>query len=84
MVTKQKLIDVANKRGYKVDVVLVDEKRPDLFLVGLNMGKGVWHWWMTIGTDNTAFFDHSYSQNNGRRYGGIMRGLRVERGLGLF
>lgn len=81
MTTKQNLIEAATKKGYTVDQML-DEAR-DWVWVGINKGKGVWHWWVSYnGTD--CFYNQSYSQNNGRTYKSIQKGLDLERGLGLW
>ena len=81
MTTKQNLIEAATKKGYTVDQMLDD--RTDWAWIGINKGKGVWHWWKSYDGHNFSF-DQSYSQNNGRTYKGFNRGWQLERGLGLW
>lgn len=76
MTTKQNLIEAATKKGYQIDYSYET-------MIGISKGKGVWHWWMNLGLGDHCFFDHSYSQNNGRTYKGSLRGIRLEAGLGL-
>lgn len=81
MTTKQNLIEAATKKGYQVDQIL--EESTDTVWIGINKGKGVWHWWANYGIGDSCFFVQSYSQNNGRTYRGLYRGIHLEMGMGL-
>ena len=81
MTTKQNLIEAATKKGYAIDTTL-NEARGEVW-IGISKGKGVWHWWAPL-NDEYYFFYESYSQNNGRTYRGAIRGMNLERGMGLW
>ena len=76
MTTKQNLIEAATKKKYQIDTSYET-------LIGINKGKGVWHWWNSHGLGEEVFFDHSYSQNTGRTCRSALRGIRLEASLGL-
>ena len=79
MTTKQNLIEAATKKGYTVEQI----EYTNYTRIAISKGKGVWHWWTVFSQDGTAFFDHSYSQNNGRTYKSSLRGIRLEASMGL-
>lgn len=80
MTTKQNLIEAATKKGFQVDVML--DEAHDTVWVGINKGKGVWHWWKSYDSV-TCLFDQSYSQNTGRTCKSVLKGIRLEMSLGL-
>ncbi len=77
IMTTTELINHATSR--KFSICLDDENK-----VGICKGKGVWHWFDVYDNGNFVIFNHSYSQNTGRTFKGIMHEIKVKTGLGFY
>lgn len=78
MYSQQQLIETAKKRNYRLSYSTIDS----FPAIGINKGRGVWHWFFAL-TGGSVFFDHSYSTNNGSTKRGVTHAMKIEQSLGL-
>lgn len=67
MKNTQTLIDALNQKAIRF------EHRESM--IGITFGKHVWHWFDC--KYDLITFDHSYSQNTGKTFRGVMHGVNV-------
>lgn len=77
--TTSQLIENAISKGYKVNT-------ESLNFVGIQFNakrySGLWHWFSV--SDNSVWFDHSYSQNTGKSFKGLYHSMNVKTKLGFY
>ena len=77
--TKQKLLQAANQKNYKVEF----SNNGFIDIIGIYKGKNCWHWFQ-IFDNGDVFFDHTYSQNTGKVMKGISHRIQVQKSLGFY
>lgn len=83
--TLKKIIDYAEKHGKKYECYSTFKNRwgnheTAISYIGISFRSGVWYWFKQYPDPATdyLFFDHRYSQNNGKTIRSFMQGFRAE------
>lgn len=71
-----RLTPIQRVKAAAESIKLQTEERPEQSLLGICLGKGVWHWLHHVDGFFISVYQ-SYSQNTGRTFKGVMHGIRA-------